>query len=63
MDTQSGRFIEKTTEILEAEAKDRLEFFEYGEVVQVKSGFFEVVKIDVRGQRLTLKPIPEPIEG
>ena len=39
-----------------------LEEFTYGEMVQVKEGFFEVVKIDLRGQRLVLKPIPRPSE-
>ncbi len=37
-----------------------LESFEHGEIVQVKEGFFQVCKIDLRKQRLVLKPIPRP---
>ena len=59
MDTREGRFVpaEKAKYI---DPMD-LELFEHGETVQVKEGFFEVCKIDLRGQRLILKPIPRPI--
>ncbi len=61
MDTSQGEFIpdEKARHLLETRPED-LEQYEYGETVQVKEGFFEVVKIDLRSQRLVLKPIPRP---
>ncbi len=62
MDTGSGEFIsEAKVRLLDAQRPEDLESFEYGEVIQVKSGFFEVVKVDMRSQRLVLKPIPKPI--
>jgi len=61
MDTESGRFIDKPMDIDTADQKGTLESFEYGEIVQVKTGFFEVVKIRTQGkQRLVLKPVPAP---
>lgn len=58
MDTRTGELMTEA----KAELRDPLdlEYFEYGEIVQIKSGFFEVCKIDLRRQRLVLKPIPRP---
>ena len=60
MDTRSGELMDGE----KARQRDPmdLESFEHGETVQVKGGFFEICKIDLRGQRLVLKPIPAPIE-
>ncbi len=60
MNTGTGELLddpEKLRQLLETSPED-LETFAYGETVQVKEGFFEVVKIDVRRQRLVLKPKP-----
>ncbi len=64
MDTKSGEFFpgSKEAQALEVDARGDLETFEYGETVQIKSGYFEVCKIDLRGQRLILKPIPRPVD-
>ena len=62
MNTELGQFIKKEIDIEAASRAGTLESFEYGEIVQVKTGFFEVVKIRTEGkQRLTLKPVPAPI--
>lgn len=63
MDTQKGQFIDKPADIDAANKAGSLESFEYGEIVQVKTGFFEVVKISTSKQRLVLKPVPEPIKN
>jgi hypothetical protein len=40
-----------------------VEFFEVGEQVQVKGGWFEVTKIHTKTrQRIVLKPIPRPTD-
>ena len=59
MDTRTGELM--TAEKAELRDPMDLEYFEYGEVIQVKTGFFEVVKVDLRRQRLTLKPVPRPL--
>lgn len=62
MDTRTGELIDDPDKIRQA-LEDRpcdMEMFEYGEIVQVKTGFFEVCKIDTRKQRLVLEPIPRP---
>lgn len=63
MDTRSGELSndpDKLRQALEDRPGD-VETFEHGETVQVKAGFFEVVKVDTRKQRLVLKPIPSPV--
>ncbi len=63
MNTETGRFIDKSKDIDLAVKAGTLEYFEYGEIVKVKTGFFEVVKIRTHGkQRLTLKPVPAPTD-
>lgn len=59
MDVREGTLHDDSRELREA-LKERpldVETFGYDEVVQVKTGFFQVVKIDIRCQRLVLKPI------
>ena len=63
MNTRDGHLFDKESifdELNENRPCD-LETFSYGETVQVKSGFFELTKIDLQKQRLVLKPIPRPI--
>ena len=61
MDTETGELMPWN----KAKLRDpiNLESFEHGETVQVKTGYFEVVKIDLHKQRIVLKPIPEPEEN
>jgi hypothetical protein len=60
MDTRRGVIDEQDEILKQLRDETDLEIFEHGEVVQVKSGWFEVTKVDIRKQRVTLKPIPRP---
>jgi hypothetical protein len=60
MNTEEGIFI--TEEKAEQIDPMKLEHFEHGETVQIKEGFFQVCRVDLRRQRLILKPIPSPLD-
>jgi len=60
MDTRSGTLHHGDSKQLSQALRERpgdVETFEHEEVVQVKTGFFLVTKVDIRRQRLVLKPI------
>lgn len=60
MNTASGEFM-PPEEIKKTQPDERKrEFFAYGEIVQVKRGWFEVTKVDERRNRITLKGVPAP---
>jgi hypothetical protein len=60
MNTASGEFMSPDS-IKEAQPDEtKREFFAYGEVVQVKRGWFEIVKIEEGKNRIVLKGIPSP---
>jgi hypothetical protein len=64
MNTSEGTLYDdpdKMKQLLEEDPAS-VETFEHGEVIQVKDGFFEVVKVDIRKQRLVLKPVPKPVD-
>lgn len=69
MDTKSGELLEESQAMrdLRLGKRDRedLESFEIGEIVQVKSGFFEItsIKLAHRRPRLVLKPILRTTDG
>ena len=66
MDTKAGRLVETQRDpegLFDQLLPPNLKPLTYGQVVEVRGiGHFEITKIDVRGQRLVLKPIPSPIE-
>lgn len=61
MDTKSGELLDLDMPI-DGPIPPGLNHLEYGQqVLVVDVGHFEITKIDIRKQRLTLKPIPSPI--
>lgn len=60
MDVGTGEFMSETAIKERQPDETKREYFAYGEIVQVKRGFFEVCKIDERRNRITLKGVPPP---
>jgi hypothetical protein len=60
MDTRRGIIDEPGNILGKLENIADLEIFEHGELIQIKSGWFQITKIDIPKQRLTLKPVPRP---
>lgn len=63
MNTASGEFMspDSIKDIQPDESKR--EYFAYGEIVQVKRAWFEVVKIEEKKNRIVLKGVPAPDPG
>jgi hypothetical protein len=59
MDTRRGTLHDDPVALSHAlrERPGDVETFNHDEVVEVKTGFFLVAKVDIRRQRLVLKPI------
>ena len=60
MNTASGLFMSPNEIQKDQPDETKREFFAYGEIVQVKRGWFEVVKIEEKKNRIVLKGVPSP---
>ena len=62
MDTKAGELVDMNVQVGDL-MPPNLNRVEYGQKVEVKGvGHFEITKIDIKKQRLVLKPVPSPMQ-